>query len=158
MNNFNWIDEYVTGLIEYCNSKDIYEIYNTLNIEILKIDKDNPTLQGNEALYIRNYFGIEVVLIRNDLPYQYEKFVLAHELGHALLHTETCSAAFKRNLINKGKLERQANYFALKLLNIEINHVDFEGYTVEQIAKALYISEDSLESLNLERMMLWLDL
>lgn len=79
MNNFNWIDEYVTGLIEYCNSKDIYEIYNTLNIEILKIDKDNPTLQGNEALYIRNYFGIEVVLIRNDLPYQYEKFVCSFE-------------------------------------------------------------------------------
>lgn len=152
--NYSWIDEYTDGIVEYCNSRDIYEIYNSLNIEIVKTDKDNPILQENDALYIRDYSDLEVVFIRDDLPYQYEKFVLAHELGHALLHTKLCVAAFKINLINKGKLEKQANYFALKLLNIKINSVDFEGYTVEQIAKALYISEDSLESLNLERMML----
>lgn len=152
--NYSWIDEYVDGIIEYCNSRDIYDIYDYLGIKIIKLQSDNILLQNSEALYHRNYFDEEVVFIRNDLPYQYEKFVLAHELGHALLHTEIYTAAFKRDLINKGKLERQANYFALKLLNIKINSVDFEGYTVEQIAKALYISEDSLESLNLERMML----
>lgn len=145
MNNFNWIDEYVTGLIEYCNSKDIYEIYNTLNIEILKIDKDNPTLQGNEALYIRNYFGIEVVLIRNDLPYQYEKFVLAHELGHALLHVEMAQAAFNSKLLNKGKLERQADYFALKLLDINLDEIDYEGFTIEQIAASENIPRRIIE-------------
>lgn len=158
MYSYSWIDEYIDGIIEYCKSRDIYEIYNALDIKIVKTDKDNPILQENDALYIRDYSDLEVVFIRDDLPYQYEKFVLAHELGHALLHTEIYTAAFKRDLINKGKLERQANYFALKLLNIEINSIDFEGYTIEQIAKALYISEDSLESLNLERMMLWLDL
>jgi Zn-dependent peptidase ImmA (M78 family) len=143
--NYSWIDEYVDGIIEYCNSRDIYEIYDFLDIKIIKLQNDNILLHNSDALYHRNYFDEEVVFIRNDLPYQYEKFVLAHELGHALLHTETCSAAFKRNLINKGKLERQANYFALKLLNIEIHDTEHEGYTLEQIARTLYIPKECLQ-------------
>lgn len=119
--NLSWIDQYVDGVKEYCSSNDIYEIYNTLNIEIKKIDKDDPILKGNEAVYIRNYFGIEVVFIKDNLPYQYEKFVLAHELGHAILHIEIITAAYNSQLINQGKLERQANCFALKLLDITID-------------------------------------
>ncbi len=140
----SWIDEYVSGIIEYCNSNDIFDIYSTFNIDIVKIDKNDLILKGNEALYIRNYFNTEVVFIRDDLPYQYEKFILAHELGHALLHTEVYTAAFNKNLINNGKLEKQANYFALKLLNIELDSINYEGYTMAQIAKTLYISEESL--------------
>lgn len=77
----------------------------------------------------------------------YEKLVLAHELGHALLHTETYTATFNKNLLNKGNLEKQAHYFALRLLKIEIeiDDIDFEVYTIEQILKALYVSEDSLK-------------
>lgn len=140
----SWIDEYVSSVIEYCNSNDIFDIYSTFNIDIVKINKNDLILKGNEALYIRNYFNTEVVFIRDDLPYQYEKFILAHELGHALLHTEVYTAAFNRNFINNGKLEKQANYFALKLLNIELDSINYEGYTMAQIAKTLYISEESL--------------
>lgn len=140
----SWIDEYVSSVIEYCNSNDIFDIYSTFNIDIVKINKNDLILKGNEALYIRNYFNTEVVFIRDDLPYQYEKFILAHELGHALLHAEVYTAAFNRNLINNGKLEKQANYFALKLLNIELDSINYEGYTMAQIAKTLYISEESL--------------
>ena len=141
----SWIDEYVNGTIDYCNSEDIYEIYDILNIEIIKINKDNYLLQENEALYIRSYFDKEVVFIGDDLDYRYQKFILAHELGHAILHTELYIAAFNKKLLNKGKLEKQASYFALNLLNIKIDCADFMGYTAEQIAKVLYISEDSLK-------------
>lgn len=143
--SLSWLDEYVTGIIDYCNSANITEIYDTLNIKIKKIDKDNPILRGNEAIYIRCYLDNEIVFIRDDLPSEYEKFVLAHELGHAILHTEINLAAYNSNLLVKGKYERQANYFALKLLNIELNNIDYEGYTIEQIARALYVSEDSLK-------------
>lgn len=61
------------------------------------------------------------------------------------MHIEIITAAFNKDLINRGKLEKQADYFALKLLNIEINNIDFESYTMEQIAGALYVSEKSLE-------------
>ncbi|MBU5311864.1 ImmA/IrrE family metallo-endopeptidase [Tissierella carlieri] len=139
-----WIDEYVDGIIDYCYSKDIFEIYNTLNINIKRIDKDDCLLQGNEALYIRNHFGLETVFIRDDLPYKYEKFILAHELGHALLHTEIAKAAYNSKIINKGKLENQADYFALKILDIKIDEDLYEGYTLEQLARGFYVTEESL--------------
>ena len=142
--DLTWIDEYVSGVIDYCYSQDIFEIYNTLNINIERIDKDDYLLQGNEALYIRNYFGLETVFIKDDLPYKYEKFILAHELGHALLHTEIAKAAYNSKLINGGKLEKQADYFALKLLDIKIDEDLYEGYTLEQLAHGFYVTEESL--------------
>lgn len=140
-----WIDEYVEGLIEYCYSRDVYDIYDTLNINIIKVNKDNCILQGNDALYIRNYLGLEVVFIRDDFSYRFAKFILSHELGHALLHTQLIQAAYNKNLINKGKLEKQADYFAIKLLGIKLDPVYYEGLTIEQISKDLCVNEKCLE-------------
>ncbi|NBI07943.1 ImmA/IrrE family metallo-endopeptidase [Senegalia massiliensis] len=95
-------------------------------------------------MYQRNYFDEEIVFARDDLEYQYEKLILAHELVHALLHTKTYQAAYNKDLINKGKLEKQADYFALRLLQIEIDSI---GSTIEQIASSLYVTEESLSSL-----------
>lgn len=78
--NISWIDEYINGVTEYCCSRDIFEIYDSLNINIKKVDKNDLLLRGNDAVYIRNFLGIEAVFIRDDLPYQYEKFVLTHNL------------------------------------------------------------------------------
>lgn len=140
----HWIDEYVDGIIDYCYSRDIFEIYSALKINLKRIDKGDPILLGNDALYIRSYLGFEAVFIRDDFAYRYEKFILAHELGHAVLHTGMDTAAYNNKLVNKGKLERQADYFAFRLLNIPLDKVFYEGYTLEQISKALYVSENSL--------------
>lgn len=140
-----WIDEYIDGVIDHCYSNDIFEIYDIFNIDIKHVEKDNYILQGNEALYIRNYIDMEIVFIRDDLPYQYEKFILCHELGHAILHTEISEAAYNRKLINKGKLEKQANYFAIKLLDVKIDEVFCEGLSTDEVAKDLYIAEESLD-------------
>lgn len=142
--SLSWIDEYVDGIIEYCNSRDIFEILSSLGISIYRVCCNDSVLQGNDAMYIRSYFNIEVVFIRDDLPYQYEKFVLSHELGHALLHTEIAAAAYNNKLINKGKLERQADYFALRLLDITIDKDYYEGFTLEQIAHELCVTEECL--------------
>ncbi|WP_130807678.1 ImmA/IrrE family metallo-endopeptidase [Senegalia massiliensis] len=140
-----WINDYVRGIIEHCKTSDIYDIYNELDIKIYRVDKKDRILNNNDAFYMRDYYNLEIVFIRDDLEYYFEKFILAHELGHAILHTDIISAAYNKKLINKGKLEKQADYFALKLLNIEIDSIDYEGYTIEQISKSLHVSEKSLE-------------
>lgn len=56
---------------------------------------------------------------------------------------EIATAAYNK-LTNKGKLERQADYFAINLLGIKIDDVYHYGLTLEQIAKELYVTEDSL--------------
>lgn len=139
-----WIEESVGGIIEYCDSDNIYEIYNYLDINIARVTKDYFMLRGNDSLYVRDYFGKEIVFIRDDLPSAYEKFALSHELGHAVLHVEVLTTTYSSKLTNRGKLERQANYFALRLLNISIDEYYYEGYTFKQLASEFNVTEDSL--------------
>lgn len=143
--NLNWIDDCINGIIEYCCTDDIIEICNLLDINICKLDDHSSLLKGGEAVYIRSYLDQEIIFIKKGLPQQYERFLIAHELGHAILHPEISTAAFNNKLLNKGKLERQSNYFAIKLLKFNLSPSDYEGYTIEQIAKELYISESCVE-------------
>lgn len=133
----SWIDNIILGLKDFNDTNNIYELYKELNISIRKLDSNNILLQGNEAFYTRSFFGEEITFIKNNLCEPYEKFILAHELGHALLHPNIYEAAFNKSLINVGKLEKQANYFAFKILNIELDPVEFEGFTIDQIASSL---------------------
>lgn len=135
--NINWIDNILIGLKENFGTNDIYELYNSLNIKISKLESSNILLNGNEAFYYRDYLESEVVFIRNDLNLKYEKFILAHELAHALLHTHIYEAAFNKSLINSGKLELQANYFAFQLLSFKIDPLECHGLTKEQISAKL---------------------
>lgn len=143
---YPWIDEYVLGVFELCGSKDIYEICDYLGILIKKIYKSNNLLRGNDAFYFRDYFGSEIIFIRDDLSCNFEKFILAHELGHAIMHVDFTTAAFN-NLINEGKLEKQANYFAFKLLDINIEKDNFEQLTIDQISNYLEIPSHVLKQI-----------
>jgi Zn-dependent peptidase ImmA (M78 family) len=142
---YDWIDECIVGLLEFHDDRNIYDLYETLNIDIVKLPKNNVLLQGKEAIYHRSLLGSEIVYLRDDLHFEYERFILAHELGHAILHIEIYEAAFNKDLINKGKLEKQAHYFAIKLLDITLDPIEHEGMTIEQIAGSLHVAEDSLE-------------
>ncbi|SHJ24932.1 protein of unknown function [Clostridium cavendishii DSM 21758] len=130
----SWIDTIVMGLKETYDSNDIYTLYDYLNIQIVKLESRNILLHGNEAFYNRNFLDREMVFIRNDLDLNIEKFILAHELGHALLHTKALQSAFNKNLTNIGKLEKQANYFAFKLFDIELNPIELDGFSLNQIS------------------------
>lgn len=134
-----WIDELVVGIHETYYTSCPYELCRTLNIQIIYTNQCNTILNNNDSTYIRNLFGQETIFMRNDLDYKYEKFILAHELGHALVHTHVYKTYCNKNLINKDKIERQANYFAFKFLNIKIDPVECEGLTIEQISHSLHI-------------------
>lgn len=136
---YDWINDILEGINDTYGTNDIYELYDNLEIKIIKLDTDNILLRKNESFYNRNFFNMEVVFIRNDLHESYEKFILAHELGHALLHTNMYQAAFNKDLLNIGKLEKQANYFAFKLLDFNLDPINFEGFTIEQISSSLYL-------------------
>lgn len=142
---YSWIENIILGLKENYSIYNIYDLYDELGIMIKKLDPNSILLQGNEAFYHRDYFQNEIVFMRNDLCEAYEKFILAHELGHALLHTHVYEAAFNKNLLNIGKFEKQANYFAFKLLDVSFDPVDFDGFSMNQIASSLNLSTYCLE-------------
>lgn len=72
------------------------------------------------------------------------KYILAHELGHAILHTNLSIMLFieNKNLI-KNRYENEADKFAAELLLLDknIDKVAFSEMNIEQIAKTLYIPE-----------------
>lgn len=140
-----WIDHCIYGLMDYYGTNNIYELYANLQIEIVWFPADNIILQGKDAVYYRDFQGREIVYLQEGLKVEYEKFVLSHELGHAILHTDLLQAAYSQGMMNKGKLERQAHYFAVKLLDITIDPVEHANLSSEQIAGALYVVEDCLE-------------
>ena len=63
--SLSWIDAYVDGIIEHCNSRGIFEILSSLGISIYRVCCSDKVLQGNDAMYIRSYFNLEVVFIRD---------------------------------------------------------------------------------------------
>ena len=138
-----WIDNIVLGLIERYGSNDVYELCNALDIGIAKLNSDNILLKGKMAFYYRDANNKEIIFIRNDLHPKLEEFILKHELGHALCHPSLLSAGYS----NIGKLERQANYFALKLSNIKFDKTELEGMTLEQIAAYINIPYKVLQQL-----------
>ncbi|MCR3758719.1 ImmA/IrrE family metallo-endopeptidase [Clostridium felsineum] len=132
-----WIDNIILGLIDKFNTRDVYELCDCLNIKIVKLPFDSILLRKKDALYYRDYKDNEIIFINNTLPFSLEKFILAHELGHALCNPNLLCAAF--TFSNKGKFEKQANYFAFKLSNIKFDEVALMGMSLEQIAAYIEI-------------------
>lgn len=142
-----WIDDCLNGLIDMYETNNVHDLYSFLEIEIVKLPNDNILLLGNEAVYCRSYLDKECVFIRENLDLPYQKFILAHELGHALLHTDINTVAFNSRLINIDKIEMQANYFAIRLLVDErdIDYIYLDGMNIEQISSYLEVPKEFIK-------------
>lgn len=138
-----WIDEVVLGLFDTYGTYNPYELCDLLEILVKKVNIDCPILSASDSIYIRDYFGREVIFIRNDLNSNHEEFYLRHELGHALLHTKI----YNSGLCNLGKLELQANYFAFKLSDLNFDEAELQGMTIEQIACCLEVPLEPLKQI-----------
>lgn len=142
----NWIDDIILGLIDMYETDSPYELCDLLGIEIIKVEPTNIMVKEDPSLYIRNYFGREVIFIRNDMSNHYEDFYLKHELGHAVLHPDIQNS-LNENLINRDKLEKQANYFAFKLSNMVWDEVELYQMTLSQIACYMDIPYEPLKQI-----------
>ena len=132
-----WIDNIILGIMDNYNTNNVYELYDYLNIHIHKLESSSILLKGNDSFYYRDLDDVEIVFIRNDLNEIMKNFILLHELAHALLHPRIYEAAFNKQFINLDKIEKQANYFAFKMLNIEFDEIESEGMTIEQISNMI---------------------
>lgn len=72
--------------------------------------------EGTKGLYYRK-LRRRFIVIHNELPLEWQRFVCAHELAHDRLHKGVNRFFLEENsYFSPGKLERQANLFAVKLL------------------------------------------
>lgn len=132
----------VNKLINKYNSKDLYELASFLNIHIIHIELGSAL--GMYRYIKRNKF----IFLNNNLDEITTKFVLAHEIGHAVLHTKNNCFYLKRNtFIKTNYFEIEANKFAAEILidDEELEICLKNGYTVEQIASYFQVLPELVE-------------
>ena len=135
------VKEYVSIIRKKAKTDDVFELVDYFNINVIETDLGSSTL-GMYRYIKRNKF----IFLNNDLEHYQKKFVLAHELGHAILHSDlNCFFLEKKTLYLKNKFEIEANKFAVELLVNDDDLKELEGYTIEQMSAILNIPSDLLK-------------
>ena len=143
------IEYKVKDLIKKYNTSNIKELVDHLDISIEYQDFKAKTLDSR--LMIVDSKGY--IFVRSDLDCAYENFLIAHELGHYVLHhDENISFNFLRR-VYKTRLEREANEFAIRLLMYKELHNIKELENIEFIVKEKGIPLKVIYALNYE--ILW---
>ena len=125
------INSKIETLFYEFKTSNVKEIADHLDISIQHQDFKAKTLDSR--LMIVDSKGY--IFVRSDLDCAYENFLIAHELGHYVLHyDENISFNFLRR-VYKTRLEREANEFAIRLLMYEELHNIKELENIEFIVK-----------------------
>ncbi|MBG9859183.1 ImmA/IrrE family metallo-endopeptidase [Bacillus wiedmannii] len=105
------IKEYVLKIVKKHSTANPFEIAKRKNILVLFEDL------GNTLGFYNTYKRFKFIHINNRIDETTQRFVCAHELGHALLHPKA-NTPFLRNktLFSIDRLEIEANTFAVELL------------------------------------------
>lgn len=107
------MDELINKLVKKYKTNSPFEIARALGIHIRFLNLG----KGTKGLYYRK-LRRRFIVIHNDLPVEWQRFVCAHELGHDRMHKGINRFFLEQNsYFSPGKLERQANLFAVKLLS-----------------------------------------
>ncbi len=127
------IEHKMRRLLDYCiritGTRDPLEIAKSLGIGIAIFPLGN--IAGNYKLLKRKRW----IFINEDIPTDSPFFqvVVAHELGHAILHRkENCAFIKSKTLLLTSGIEREANIFAAHLLISDDMLQDYTGYTKDQ--------------------------
>ncbi|PHD50377.1 hypothetical protein COF67_10130 [Bacillus toyonensis] len=105
------IKEYVLKIVKKHDTTNPFEIAKRKSIIVLFEDL------GNTLGFYNTYKRFKFIHINNRIDETTQRFVCAHELGHALLHPKA-NTPFLRNktLYSVDRLEIEANTFAVELL------------------------------------------
>lgn len=137
------IRDLVISLVLEYGTRDPYEIANNLGIEVIFRSYSLST-KG----YFTKILGYPFIVINSNLNERDKLIVMAHELGHAILHgEEDIFLIRKHTLFAVGPLEVQSNQFAAELLidNDDIDECMFRGWNNEQISRYLNVSEELVD-------------
>lgn len=132
------IHKITDNLKHKCKSADPFEIADMLGIMVMLRD-DFKKLCGIYAVIKRK----RVIILNRNLPENQLKIVLAHEIGHDLLHRDMAkNTALQEFMLYdmSARPEYEANMFAADLLldDDEVYELaSLYGYDMEQIASKL---------------------
>lgn len=132
----------VNRLVRFHKTRDPFEMIKGMNVILVYYP-----LEGVRGFY--QYFQRNNIIYLDERLSDCEKrFVLAHELGHMILHKKS-NAIFMdtRTHFNTNKYENEADLFAMNLLvsDDDILEYSFYGYSANQIARITGYHEKLIE-------------
>lgn len=141
----DYIKNRAEALAEEYRTRNPFELLETLGIDI-EFNSEFTELKG----FFTIINGCRFAVINANLPYEEQKIVAAHELGHALLHEEFAKDAQLCDTMlydMRSKPEFEANLFAAYLLisDSDIEDAANMGYSKSQLAAYLNVSKRLLE-------------
>lgn len=120
----NWIMRRLEREVKKHKTNNPFEIAKRKHIIVRYLPLGNTL-----GFYMKNSRH-QVITLNSDMNENNLNYVCAHELGHAILHPdENTPFLHKNTLFSKDKIERQANYWAIKLL---LHDVDLRLYETKQ--------------------------
>lgn len=126
------IIDVVNGLLETYGTLNPFELCDLMNIKIIY----NNLGKEIKGFFQRTPNDYEIIHLNSELVPEEKKYICAHELGHAILHTDLSISFFIENTLQvKNKYEIQADKFAAELLLYDIkSNYEIEGLTISQLS------------------------
>lgn len=135
-----YIRQKAKSLIKKYGTDNPEELADYLGIMIVNMDLGK--VAGSYRLLHRK----KVIFVNSKLGYHHQKVVIAHELGHALLHPKmNCYFIKNKTSLLTSKVEREANIFACEILVNDDILGEYIDQSIQDIAKAEYLPVELLE-------------
>lgn len=117
-------------LIKKYNTQNPFEIADLLKIEYIIGPMGH---YSGCYLYLKKH---RCIFLNNKLSESEKTFVMAHELGHAILHrTENCYFIRNKTFLSTAWIEKEANTFAAELLIPDSLVYENPDMTKKQLAR-----------------------
>lgn len=120
----------VDKLVRYHKTRNPFEMVKGMNVILVRYP-----LVGIRGFY--QYFKRNnIIYIDETLSDTDQKFVLAHELGHLVMHKKS-NAIFMdtRTYLKTSSFELEADMFAMHLLISDEDIAEYKDYTIEQLSR-----------------------
>ena len=131
---------YVVKLCKKYKTRNIYEIIDNMGIIIHHINLGKNT---RGMCYTKH--RIRQIFLHNDLEEWEKHFVIAHELGHLIMHPEHNAPFLQTTFFSRNRYEIEANKFAVELMipdDIIMEHWD---YTIDQWSMLYGLPKEIIE-------------
>lgn len=108
----SWVKDVVNTLVTRYKTSDPFELASQRNIHVIEFNLHHE-IKGFYKYDKRNKY----IVLNSNLENFQQKFVCAHELGHAELHSRLNTPFLRAStLYSSSRVEVEANTFAVELL------------------------------------------
>ena len=134
------IKRIVNALIKRYDTNDPFEIARQMKVEYII----GPLGSCSGCyMYLKRH---RCIFLNDNLSEHESRLVMAHELGHAVLHrNQNCYFIRHKTFFSCNKIEIEANKFAVELLISDESLAEYSECTIEQLTRIYGYSQKFIE-------------